>query len=547
MLRKYFLFFVILLFGIIIRLINLDKSAGLWYDEMTIYSIASQKSIIDIFNTDSHRFLLFPLYYLIYHLWLFIFGNSDLVIRLMSVFFDILGIISAFFVGKEIAKRCNINEYNCGTIYMLLFALNSLLIYYAQEAKFYSLTTFIVNLVLLSWLKYINERSNKFFILLFLTSLLLILTYTSQCILVLIIFLATLLYFFLSKNHIPKKHLLIFPTVFIPVIILISCIPNYFSGNFDAVVIDSSFLFLILQNFFTPILNSLQNNITNYHIVLIKNFSNISFWLFVIYPIVYLLFSAIYSVKKHIITRYLIGISLSYICLHIIISQFTNYTPLIRYLIPILPFVLAACSVGICQQKRKMFLIIFIIINVFVLISPLSATEINRPDGYKELAEMLKSNNITASADFIMPIRTNLLDKYYYIEGKRISLYTLNNPEFQKTYLTDEEINKIEKADLTSAYYRYFISNKIPSQMGNAIFNNFIKNNKIVLIKDNTICLYDNNQIKEIALSEYYKQVPIQFLRLSKLNNDLISILSQKMRLEKTIKSTSWDIYVFTN
>ena len=67
------------------------------------------------------------------------------------------------------------------------------------------------------------------------------------------------------------------------------------------------------------------------------------------------------------------------------------------------------------------------------------------------------------------------------------------------------------------------------------------------MIKDNTICLYNNNQIKEIALSEYYKQVPIQFLRLSKLNNDLISILSQKMRLEKTIKSTSWDIYVFTN
>ena len=82
--------------------------------------------------------------------------------------------------------------------------------------------------------------------------------------------------------------------------------------------------------------------------------------------------------------------------------------------------------------------------------------------------------------------------------------------------------------------------------MEDAIFNNFIKNNKIVVIKDNTICLYNNNQIKEITLSEYYKQIPIQFLRLSKLNNDLISILSQKMKLEKTIKSDSWDIYVFS-
>ena len=200
MLHKYFLFFIILCIGIIIRLINLDKLTGLWYDEITIYSIASQNSISDMFNTDSHRFLLFPLYYLFYHLWLFIFGHSDLVIRLMSVFFDISGIISAYFVGKEIAKRCNINEYKCGHICMLLFALNSLLIYYAQEAKFYSMTTFIINLIILQWLKYIDERTDKNFILLFLANMFLILTYTTQCILVFILYIATILYFFLQNS-----------------------------------------------------------------------------------------------------------------------------------------------------------------------------------------------------------------------------------------------------------------------------------------------------------------------------------------------------------
>lgn len=40
------LFLLILIVGIFFRLINLDKPSGLWYDESTIYSIASQHTIV---------------------------------------------------------------------------------------------------------------------------------------------------------------------------------------------------------------------------------------------------------------------------------------------------------------------------------------------------------------------------------------------------------------------------------------------------------------------------------------------------------------------
>ena len=84
--KKYKAVILIVLFALIIRLINLDKTGGLWYDEINIYSIASQSFPAGMMKADAHRFLLFPLYYLIYHLWITLFGNSDLVIRLMSVF-----------------------------------------------------------------------------------------------------------------------------------------------------------------------------------------------------------------------------------------------------------------------------------------------------------------------------------------------------------------------------------------------------------------------------------------------------------------------------
>ena len=120
---NYILFGIILILGIIFRLINLDKSGGLWYDEATIYSIASQHGISGMFNADSHRFLLFPFYYIIYNIWITIFGDSDLVIRLMSVFFDTLGIITAYFVGVQFGKNFGKNSNKTGLIYMLLYAI----------------------------------------------------------------------------------------------------------------------------------------------------------------------------------------------------------------------------------------------------------------------------------------------------------------------------------------------------------------------------------------------------------------------------------------
>ncbi len=543
--RYHCILFLILLFGCLIRFNNLDKPTGLWYDEITIYSIASSKTLSGMLSADIHRFLLFPLYYIIYHFWLTIWGNSDFLIRCMSVFCDILSLICTFFVGKYAAKSCDCDENRTGLIYFTLYSINSLLIYYSQEAKFYSLSLLFINLILLFWIKYIKNPSKNNFILFYFFNFTLILTYTSQCLFVLLMYFITIIYFLKNKIKINQKQIFIFPSMFIPIIWFSYIVPNYFSGNFDAVSFDLSFILVLIQNFFSPILNSLQNNLTNYVSIFLLNIFKLPFLIFVLFPIVYMFYALIKSLKETILSKYLFILGISYILIHLLLTLTTNYNVLVRYLILVLPIFLLICSIGISKQKKLFTFIIYVCICLVILISPYSSTKIPRPDGYKQLGEILKSNEVPQAANFILPIRTNLLDKYYYIEGNRYSLYALNNEEFQKTYLTKEEIDSL-KTDKHKAYKQYFENMDISEEFDKLVYEKFIKYGTCVIITDKTISMWNNEQIKAIAESNKYENSPIQVLRLSKLNNDLISVFQKYMKLTTKFENNTWAIYVFS-
>ena len=104
--KHYSIFLIILIFTILIRLFNLDKPFGLWHDEATIYSIANALPNVHV---NLQRFFIFPIYYIFYKIWITIFSNTDFIIRLMSVFFDTLNVITSYFLGIQIAKNLKIS------------------------------------------------------------------------------------------------------------------------------------------------------------------------------------------------------------------------------------------------------------------------------------------------------------------------------------------------------------------------------------------------------------------------------------------------------
>ena len=548
---KYYIFLVlIIIFGFAIRLINLDKNGGLWYDEITIYSISQN------FSGDLKRFLQFPIYYVFYKFWICILGNSDFVIRLMSVIFDILSLFMTFILTKNIYKifsNDEIQSIKAGLVSSSLYAVNSSFIYYAQEAKFYSFTFFAVLLFFIFWIKFLDKNCSKInFVLFYLSTL--ILLYSNTCQIVLIMFAFILMtVLFVKRNIIKQKlsYLMILSTVFIPLIIFLIRIKGYFTGNFDAVVFDNSFTLSVFQNYFSPILIGVQNNVLNYQKFLIKHLLDIKYLVYVLIPVIISIFGILYSVKKSVICRYLFLICSLYLVFHLILPLFSSYKPLVRYTLFVLPIFISLLAVGLKvltnkYLKRCLFAVL-IFINTFCLILPSSALFIQRPDGYKTLADFLKVNNIPNNANFILPIRENLLDKYYKIRGEKLSLYILNSDAAQKTYLTNDEINGLKNDNGNKQiYYKRFLTNdKISEEFIKFVDEKFSVNKPIVLITDKSICVFNNQQISQIVQSSHYSNYALQFLRLSKLNNDLLKVLKLRFKRYDVYNSDMWDVYVF--
>src|SRR3989339_1776975 len=132
--RKKFM----LVFGLafIIRLISLNQS--LWLDEAITAKVIKQFTLFQISSlfspTDFHP----PLYYLFMKLWSTLFGVGEIAVRLPSVIFSLLTGHAVFLIATRIRNQ------KFGLWAAALYLFNPLAVYYSQEARMYSLVTFLL-------------------------------------------------------------------------------------------------------------------------------------------------------------------------------------------------------------------------------------------------------------------------------------------------------------------------------------------------------------------------------------------------------------------
>jgi len=125
--------FVVLIFALILRLINLNQS--LWLDE-AVQAVTAQKSFGFIFQELSGDFHP-PLYHFLMHFWVRAFGSSEVVLRMPSVLF---GVGTIYLVWK-IGRLSNLRRLSyLGALFLATAPFH---IYYSQEARMYSLATFL--------------------------------------------------------------------------------------------------------------------------------------------------------------------------------------------------------------------------------------------------------------------------------------------------------------------------------------------------------------------------------------------------------------------
>lgn len=139
---------IVLLFILIVtfflRLYNLGYH-DFWYDEALTVSYAQYPWA----NWNA------PLYWILLHYWIKIFGISEFSLRFPSLVFSFLSVIFVFLLGKELFNK------KVGIVASIFIGLSPFHLWYAQEARDYSMVLFFG--LLSSWLFYkaLREDNNK--------------------------------------------------------------------------------------------------------------------------------------------------------------------------------------------------------------------------------------------------------------------------------------------------------------------------------------------------------------------------------------------------
>lgn len=111
-----------------------------WRDEAFSYFMA-KKNIFEIIFLTAKDFSP-PLYYLILHFWMKIFGGSEIALRSLSIIFFWATVYVAFLFLNDIFKI----KLKKSFFYLIFFILNPLLLYFAFEARMYSMLAFFASL-----------------------------------------------------------------------------------------------------------------------------------------------------------------------------------------------------------------------------------------------------------------------------------------------------------------------------------------------------------------------------------------------------------------
>ncbi len=147
----------ILVLAFLLRLVNLNQS--FWLDEGAQMVMSSQSLVFQWLgrSADFHP----PLFYLLIHFWMKL-GSNEWFLRLPSIVFSLGTVYLGYLLGKKLF------EEKIGLLSGLFLAIGPFHIYYSQEARMYSLFTFLVAASMYflwnkNWLRYLAVTVAMFY------------------------------------------------------------------------------------------------------------------------------------------------------------------------------------------------------------------------------------------------------------------------------------------------------------------------------------------------------------------------------------------------
>lgn len=170
-LKNNYLLLLIFLVGLALRIYDLGTES-IWFDE-AVSIMVSKLGFMDQIEwllTQSKEGNP-PFYYMVLHLWVPVFGDSEFISRLPSVIFGSLSIVAIYAVGKLLFNK------KAGLLAALILATSVFHIKYSQEARGYTLMVFLSLVSFYSLVKLTSSRRRAYSIAYIVSSVLLIYTH----------------------------------------------------------------------------------------------------------------------------------------------------------------------------------------------------------------------------------------------------------------------------------------------------------------------------------------------------------------------------------
>lgn len=415
--NKYFILTLLTVLAFCIRLLNIDKTYGMWNDEMLTYLFASKSFPLGIFKVIFKEDFHMPLYYLYLGGWMKIFGTNDIILRLASLLWGTLTIPALYYLGKTYKSE------KLGYLISLIGCFSPIMIMYSQEVRFYSMVVFFATLSVTFFLKLLDNPSKKNLILFSLTNLIILYTYIMGIVFVFTELLLLTIHYYLYKR---ESLLNYFKVSAIFLILSIPCLALVINSLYTAnqTLIDpiawaipsNSFLLSIINDWFSPLFTCCY--IQDISRLSILSQQNGAFYVLLM-SLPVLLFAAGFMIalrSKGEKTNYLLIISGAFLLTEIILQMLSHLVIVTKYTLILWPIITLICASGILDikhQKIKYF-IIFIIFSVYTLnvINFKSADSFeNRAGGFKYPSNTLMA--LKSDGDYLLALEKAELFKKY--------------------------------------------------------------------------------------------------------------------------------------
>ncbi|MGN0017753.1 MAG: hypothetical protein ACI37S_01805 [Candidatus Gastranaerophilaceae bacterium] len=536
---------IITLFAVIVRTVVIQNYGELWLDEL--YSLYFSyfdnvfQTVSELVKQDLHM----PLYFVILHFWIKIFGVSDISFHSCSLMLSIPLIPIAFYSMKSLFNRFS------GYLAAILFSINTFCAYYSVELRFYCLVLPLTLLSAVYFVKMLENLKFKNCLLFVIFQTLLIYTFSIAPLLSLFYLIVGFIYLLKTDKICLKPFFTAFfallilslPAILISVYNFAAIKSSLVSFQGGIYLFDWKIIFDILENFFSTenfqILTLQLNNYEN----LVNNLGNVKYVFFVLIPIVFSLIGFVRALLSKNNKLYLLIVpSILFLVSIYLFAAMGFISFLTKYAIIVYPMIICAACYGLSLLNKKyvgvILGILIVVLNYFyILVSPHSVLALYRVD-IGNLPATLEKMNESVNDLFLIPYSGSRMK--CYINSENIipfdadDMLLLKNKKAKIIYFGDNA-NKINRKNLKDILYDDIAKNQVSAYYEKYLLNYYLANMQsgqklfIVFYRDlatlQLIQYWDSLKNKDI-----YNQIDTFSLAMAKVSYDSVKIAEKYLK-----------------